>query len=92
MKQAVATQLSSPLSSYEFDSGPEGFSLKHRETYPLRLKVFFFPDIYGYAILCDLLQSTKDRLTALEEAEAERRKATLDWEIRSRVAQGVSVI
>jgi hypothetical protein len=38
------------------------------------------------------LQSAKDRLNALEEAEAQRQKASLDWEIYSRVAQGVSII
>ena len=38
------------------------------------------------------LQSAKDRLNALEEAEAQRQKASLDWEIHSRVAQGVSII
>lgn len=56
-------------------------------------------DICGYIILCDLLQSAKtmvskleDRLNTLEEAEAQRQKVSLDWEIRSRVAQGVPII
>lgn len=56
-------------------------------------------DIYGYVILCDILQSAKTtvseleaRLKTLEEAEAQRQKVSLDWEIRSRVAQGVSII
>jgi hypothetical protein len=51
MKEAVATQLSSPLSSYEFDYGPEGVVLQHREAYPLRLKVcIVFVDIYGQVV------------------------------------------
>lgn len=36
--------------------------------------------------------TTKDCLRGLEEAEAEWWKASIDWEVRSRVAQGVSII
>jgi len=56
-------------------------------------------DIYGYVISCDLLQSTKtriseleNRLKTIEEVEAQRQKVSLNWEICSRVAQGVSII
>jgi len=73
MEDAVGPQLSSPLSSYEFDSGPEGVSLKHHETYPLRLQVLFFTDIYGYVVLCDLLQSAKATVSELESRLNTRR-------------------
>jgi hypothetical protein len=50
-------------------------------------------DIYGYVILCDLLQSAKttvckleDCLNTLKKAEAQQQKVSLNWEIRGCVA------
>lgn len=61
--------------------------------------LFNFMNIYGYIILCDLFQSAKttiskleDHLKTLKEAEAQQQKVSLNWEICSCVAQGMSII
>jgi len=86
IKEAIASELSSPITSYDA-------TLQHHRSYSVRLRA-------AKVMTNDLAKDVKDLKDAeaqrkeddkqRKEAEAERLKIYIDWEIRSRVAQGLN--